>query len=235
MDLLHDEYDELLIKGHTGDYFFGNHYRLGQNNVPLASAGLKSLEAIEKKQKLESIMPKGGIRLGGTAYTDYNLPIRELTIMAIERRLKDMVWCGGERSQSEITINSSSSSNGITTTTITTNNFNGNDRSRAVRIPADKLPKVTVTKTNSETEKWSCPQCTFLNRPLVLQCEICLEERPNYGENILESDNGVIIIIDQEDDNKFDDNSFRKWGCPRCTFDNDLDNVMCIGCDYLRN
>ncbi|CAH1756640.1 4016_t:CDS:2 [Entrophospora sp. SA101] len=152
LDLLHDEYDELLVKGHTGDWFFGNHYRLGQsNNVPLASAGLKSLETIEKKQQLERIMPKGGIRLGGTAHTNYNLPIRELTAMAIEQRLKDIVWCG-------------------------------------VRIPADKLPKVTTTKTNSETEKWSCPQCTFVNRPLVLQCEICLEERPNYGENILESD-----------------------------------------------
>ncbi|CAG8684255.1 3301_t:CDS:1, partial [Racocetra fulgida] len=56
-------------------------------------------------------------------------------------------------------------------------------------------------------ETWSCPKCTYKNNLLSLECEICLNVRPDANQ----------------------------WDCPVCAFRNESDIVMCIGCEYLKD
>jgi DNA-dependent metalloprotease WSS1 len=238
LDELNDEYDVLLIKGFSDEGFFGNGYRLGQgisHNVSPALARQKALEEAEKRRKIEGLMTKGGRRLGGG--DGYGLPLRELAAMAAERRRRDGLWCGSEG------INNNNNSSGTSsvvkersTTTrpisgrIPPNKIPGLSKVNATaRIPADKLPGTSNSLNSWETIEWTCSQCTFINRPMSLQCEICSVERPHTDNTSFSSPQPVIII---DDDNSSDPFS---WSCPRCTFNNASDIIMCLGCDYLRN
>ncbi|CAG8726252.1 33772_t:CDS:1, partial [Racocetra persica] len=68
-------------------------------------------------------------------------------------------------------------------------------------------------------ESWSCPKCTYKNNLLSLQCEICLNVRPDANQS------QRFLPIDS---------SSPPWDCPVCSFRNESDIVMCIGCEYLK-
>ncbi|CAG8757746.1 18281_t:CDS:1, partial [Racocetra fulgida] len=135
LDELHDEYDELLIKGQGGEGFYGKGYKPGQggshNDTP-AMARQKALKAAE----LRKIMTHGGIKLGGVGWEHHGVPMRELTAVAAERRKNDMVWCGSER----IGNSNGESNSGNNVAKIP---YSGS--SSAVRIPADKIPGINNT------------------------------------------------------------------------------------------
>ncbi|CAG8768124.1 8615_t:CDS:2 [Cetraspora pellucida] len=204
LDELHDEYDELLINGKAGEGFYGSSYKVGQgvshNDTP-AMARQKALKAAE----LRKIMTHGGIKLGGVGWEHHGVPMRELTAVAAERRQNDMVWCGSERIGDS--NGKSNSENDVAKT-----QYRGS--SSAVRIPADKIPGINNTP-------WSCPKCTFENKPLALQCEICLNIKPDTKQQ--SQDFLPIEFLSPQ------------WDCPRCTYRNEGDMIMCTACDYLKN
>ncbi|CAB4486477.1 unnamed protein product [Rhizophagus irregularis] len=156
LDELNDEYDVLLTQGFTGGGFFSDGKRVGEgisHNVSPALARQKALEAAEKRRKTERIMTNGGRRLGGSS-GGYGLPTRELAAMAAERRTRDNFWCGSEQNRSGIkkpTVGSTTTRPDV---------------------------KATTSKSSPIGSQWTCSQCTFINRPMALQCDVCLAERP---------------------------------------------------------
>ncbi|RGB41849.1 WLM domain-containing protein [Rhizophagus diaphanus] len=172
LDELNDEYDILLAQGFTGDGFFSDGKRVGEgisHNVSPALARQKALEAAEKRRKTERIMTNGGRKLGGGS-GGYGLTTRELAAMAAERRIRDNFWCGNEQNRSGIkkpTVGSTTTRPNVKATT---------SKSSPIRIPPEKLPGM-------KGSQWTCSQCTFINRPMASQCDVCLAERP--------SDNGT--------------------------------------------
>src|ERR1051325_10352734 len=105
---------------------------------------------------------------------------------------------------------------------------NVNLKTFPVRITAGKIPG--RNSDSWETTEWSCLQCTFVNRPMALQCNVCLAERPHANDSSSFLPQPVTII---DDDDNFS-NLFH-WSCLRCTFENAHDIVLCLGCDYLKN
>ncbi|CAG8524313.1 10143_t:CDS:2, partial [Dentiscutata heterogama] len=81
--------------------------------------------------------------------------------------------------------------------------------SSAVRIPANKIPGINNIS-------WSCPKCTFKNKPLVLQCEVCLNIKPDKDQQ--SQDFVPIEILSSE------------WDCPMCTYRNE---DYCDYCDRI--
>lgn len=185
----------------------------------------KALEAAEKRRKIEGLMTNGGRRLGGSSER-IGLTIRELAAMAAERRKRDNFWCGNERNRSGVkkpTVSSTTTRPNVNATSSNRPNVNATtSKSSPIRIPTEKLPGM-------KGSQWTCSQCTFINRPMALQCDVCLAERP--PDNDASSYLPEPVIID--DDDLFSD-PFH-WGCPRCTFKNAPDIIMCLGCDYLKN
>ncbi|RIA88427.1 WLM domain-containing protein [Glomus cerebriforme] len=219
LDELNDEYDEILIKG---EGFLSNGYRLGEEmsqNVPPALARQKALEAAEKRRKIDGIMTHGGKQLGGGGR--YGLSLRELAAMAAERRRRDNFWCGGEQRNGNNNNGTSSVVKKPTAGRFPPNKVPGSSSTSSkpspIKIPVEKLPG---TNNSWETTSWTCSQCTFINRPMTLQCYVCLAERYDPPSQPL-------ITID-------DFPGPPHWSCPRCTFDNAPDIVMCLGCDYLK-
>ncbi|CAG8780304.1 21116_t:CDS:2 [Gigaspora margarita] len=204
LDELHDEYDELLLEGKVGEGFYGNGYLIGQgvshNDTP-DMARQKALKAAE----LRKIMTHGGVKLGGVGWEHHGVPMRELTAISAERRKNDMVWCGSER----IGNSHGKSNNGKD---VANTPYSGS--SSAVRIPADKIPGINNIS-------WSCSKCTFNNKPLALQCEVCLNIKPNTDQQ--SQDFVPIEILSPQ------------WDCPICTYRNESDVIMCIACDYLKD
>ncbi|CAI2164250.1 7336_t:CDS:2 [Funneliformis geosporum] len=208
LDELNDEYDDLMVKGFG---FLNDGYQLGQgisHNVSPALAQQRALEAAEKRRKIEGIMTKGGIRLGGGNRS--GLSLRELAAMAAERRRRDNIWCGNDiKNGIKHNNNNLGAING-------TSSVVRNPRSTsAVKIPPNKIPGLS----------WTCSLCTFVNRPMALQCDVCLAEKIHTNEP------EPVIIIDNDDN--FSNSLF--WSCPGCSLVNAPDIVMCLGCDYLKD
>lgn len=164
----------------------------------------KALEAAEKRRKTERIMTNGGRRLGGSS-GGYGLPTRELAAMAAERRIRDNFWCGSEQNRS-----------GIKKPTVGSTTTRPN-------------VKATTSKSSPIGSQWTCSQCTFINRPMASQCDVCLTERPPDNDTSSYLPEPVLIDVDDLISDPF------HWDCPKCTFRNTPDIIMCLGCDYLKN
>jgi hypothetical protein len=203
----------------------------------------KALEAAEKRRKIEGLMTNGGRRLGGGSRERYELSLRELTAMAAERRRRDNFWCGSGQNSSGIKKptggqNSSGIKKPTVGSTTTRPIFNGRvpqnkipglsnvnattSKPFPIRIPDDKLPGI-------KDSQWTCSQCTFINRPIALQCDVCLAERSHDNNASSYLPQPVVIVEDDDFSDPF------RWNCPRCTFENAPDIIMCLGCDYLKN
>ncbi|CAG8499349.1 16161_t:CDS:2 [Acaulospora morrowiae] len=208
LDELNDEYDELLLTGHAGSGFYTDGVKLGtgvSHNITPAMAKQRALEAAERRKRIQSIMTNGGVRLGGDILESYS-SMRELSAFAAERRRSDMIWCGSEES------------NGVNHAGPSRSSPHQNAKPRPVRIPENKLPGASTS-----SHQWSCPKCTFDNRPLALQCEVCSFERSGEWDSGHSPSQPIVI----------DNSANSRWRCPMCLYENDADVVMCIGCDYL--
>ncbi|PKK72393.1 WLM-domain-containing protein, partial [Rhizophagus irregularis] len=249
LDELNDEYDVLLTQGFTGGGFFSDGKRVGEgisHNVSPALARQKALEAAEKRRKTERIMTNGGRRLGGSS-GGYGLPTRELAAMAAERRTRDNFWCGSSQwtcsqctfinrpmaSQCDVCLTERPLDNGtssylpepvikkptVGSTTTRPNVKATTSKSSPIGIPTEKLPGM-------KGSQWTCSQCTFINRPMASQCDVCLTERP--------PDNDTSSYLPEPDVDDLISDPFH-WDCPKCTFRNTPDIIICLGCDYLKN
>ncbi|KAI8604799.1 WLM domain-containing protein [Dissophora ornata] len=131
----------------------------------------------------------------------------ELAAMAAERRAQDQVWCGSSTgNEEEVTPSAaikplhlqeelSESSRDVSSSAVTPPGIKRkNDFDQPLLEPTDEVPKksksdrpvidLTSSASSSSTitdtcwSEWSCPACTLMNRPRVLQCECCLTQRP---------------------------------------------------------
>lgn len=209
LENLNIEYDDLLANGYTGEGFFSKGYRVGQtisHNVPMALARQKALDAAENRRATNSLMTKGGIRLGGDARKS-GLSLREKAAQAAEQRRKDMIWCGSEETDRA-----------------------GKYIQQPIKMKnANSYRTATNKKSASTTEKsswreWTCLHCTFINKSLSLQCELCLTCRSNDDDDGGTQQTHISIQ---------DSLPQPTWTCPRCTLENSEDVIMCLGCDYL--
>lgn len=102
LDELKQECDELIWSGNDGtkseEAFAGKGRRVGQGvtmTVPRRRAGVSAAAAARNRQRIESLMPKGGRKLGGSAGIARLCDPREMALAAAQRRANDEVWCGG--------------------------------------------------------------------------------------------------------------------------------------------
>ncbi|KAJ3127738.1 hypothetical protein HK098_005855 [Nowakowskiella sp. JEL0407] len=162
LDALAAEYDKLVSSGFTGIGFQSDGYRVGSFN-PWADSNnnatvtykdkAKILEAVEERKKRAKIMdPPGGRVLGlESELTKLQkvLTPREMVALALDRRLKDKVWCGGNEEGNH-----------------SSDDFND-----------EVIDLTNDTEGSPSSSNWSCTFCTFINKPLALTCEICLNIR----------------------------------------------------------
>ncbi|KAK9689464.1 hypothetical protein RND81_09G060900 [Saponaria officinalis] len=96
-DQLREECEELMTKGiiGSGEGFDLPGRRLGgfSRQPPLSSLRKTSLAAAENRQKLNSLLPSGPLRLGGDKNIMTALTPVQAAAMAAERRLQDEIWC----------------------------------------------------------------------------------------------------------------------------------------------
>ncbi|CAG8468600.1 2417_t:CDS:2 [Ambispora leptoticha] len=231
LDNLNNEYDELLKRGYTGEGFFTVGHRLGgASNVPIEVARKRALEASEKRRLKDQVMMKGGQKLGGGNLWS-GLSVWEKAALAAERRMMDNVWCGNEGYS-----NSGSRKNNKTPTA----------RSKAEKSHPNVIPRLALnpplippeSSAAEDWAEWTCISCTLVNKPLVLQCEVCNTKRhidvTNSGPNtrnissVVNTNQDFIVAMDKHAE-------IRKstWSCKRCTFENAHDVIMCLACDYL--
>ncbi|KAH9614640.1 hypothetical protein KSS87_007985 [Heliosperma pusillum] len=96
-DQLRKECEELMTKGitGTGEGFNLPGKRLGGSSRQPSISSLRktSLAAAQKRQKLNSLLPAGPLRLGGDKTIMTSLSPAQAAAMAAERRLQDEIWC----------------------------------------------------------------------------------------------------------------------------------------------
>ncbi|KAF9011078.1 WLM domain-containing protein [Cyathus striatus] len=202
---LQEEYDALRRSGYAGEGFYSEGKRLGTNvshNLPLHMAKLKMLEAAEKRKQTSRVSGSSG-RLGGAWTNGKNLTPREAAAQAAERRARDEKMCGSGQivqqeaakaakesveSKVDIDLTLEDSDDDV----IIVDNSLSNIGSSKVSIPhsSGNLPRnrsinnvvKAVSHRSSATSlprgEWSCPQCTLINIPTALQCDVCMMTRP---------------------------------------------------------
>lgn len=238
LEELKGEWRLLTSKGYKGEGFFSQGQRLGSGHAwykPQTALGgierRRVKDALERRERGIVVGPNGrrlddgsetggidgGKRLGGTEVIA-DLTPRELAAIAAEQRALDQKRCGAKQLGKDMK----------------------RERDRAaresIRTKAQDLP-VIDDLANYELEDtvntlsvapppshfttgpgdWSCRQCTFMNPPLFLSCQICSTER---GFN---SDIGNFIDLTDEYP--------VTWDCRACTFRNqDVSDGKCIVC-----
>ncbi|KAI9669427.1 MAG: hypothetical protein M1831_000463 [Alyxoria varia] len=106
---LRDEYDDLKIKGYTGEGFLSQGYRLGGKRVPLQEVQRQHRAAAEKRRELQKLQKGSGQKLGGKA-VPRSWDIRQVIADAATRRTKITQGCGsgtqeGQNAADEATRN----------------------------------------------------------------------------------------------------------------------------------
>ncbi|KAF7726257.1 hypothetical protein EC973_008967 [Apophysomyces ossiformis] len=166
LDELNNELDQLISDGYSGEGFYSKGHTLGQVSIPMHEAKRRAALAAEKRRQTESLMTKGGVRLGGgnnlSTTADANMSPRERIAQAAERRLRDQKWCG---SLEETDIN-----------IIPTSMKRQQPPSEADSEPRKKQrPEIIdLTTDDKVTPGWVCTTCTYENSESVLVCAMCL-------------------------------------------------------------
>ncbi|KAJ3041560.1 hypothetical protein HDV00_009036 [Rhizophlyctis rosea] len=94
-------------------------------------------------------------------------------------------------------------------------------------------------KLSTSEETWTCPSCTLINAPLVLQCAVCWTLRPHAAADFETLDDtasfgGGSTSKARTKTPQREDVSTGGWLCPRCTLMNESQFRMCSACGYLR-
>ena len=208
LDKLTTEFNSISQDGGWKHDLLGNGLKLG--GVYHNNARQVALDAAQKRQKINSIMlPVGGKRLGSIGFNDEaNYTIKELALMAAERRKLDDIQCGvGALDISDPDIQSSSSSSsklnsknaGVLDTQsnnsssssksnsknagvldIQSNNSSSSN-SKIVQLPKQKQNSIIELKIPAQIPDWSCTYCTLLNNGISLVCNACFTLKPTSG------------------------------------------------------
>ncbi|KAL4070533.1 hypothetical protein J3A83DRAFT_4358692 [Scleroderma citrinum] len=179
--MLHeDEYGALQRSGYAGEGFFSPGYGLGagvSHNLPVHLARAKAADAAEKRRQLNAVN-RGG-KLGGTVSALNNLSPR---CQAAERRRQDELTCGlGSVALHEADKATKTSIVSRPTIDLTS------DDSTIGPLNLKVANKTHRSSTNTQQSgshsalsgQWACPVCTLINDDIVLQCAVCLSERPS--------------------------------------------------------
>ncbi|RUP47977.1 hypothetical protein BC936DRAFT_145120 [Jimgerdemannia flammicorona] len=234
LDELTTECENLVISGYTGEGFDGPGQRLGvrvSHDLPPHLARETALDAAEKRRRTTEIMiPAGGRRLGGSAgHLEKVFTPRELAAMAAGRRVKDSLWCGSGNEEGTVKEGVQGVGGDVL----------GKRKAPPRELEVERLGRgktvgvgVTAVAASGRLVKqeawgeWSCPSCTLVNRGMALQCECCLERRPE-PEDGFGFEEKVEAVVDV--------GVGLEWKCPRCTLMNGRDIIMCIACEFLRD
>jgi DNA-dependent metalloprotease WSS1 len=187
-------------------------------------------------------MSRGGRTVGGSGGEREGKSLRELAADAAERRLKDDTWCGSagkakvienestESHTRDISDNSSiiqAAGDPVTNTRRTTTKNNDKStlprRTRAVRIPDDKIPGTSRTLSSAHPTSWTCSVCTLFNQASSSKCEVCGTRR---SASKLSSSSSSSSVSTPSSDRT-------SWTCPVCGIQNGSEIVMCLRCDFL--
>jgi len=143
----------------------------GQGNVlggrPAATAKSAAAAAAEARNR----SGVSGQRLGGSKTAKPNSTPGQMAAAAAERRRLDAIVCG----TIDLTLDDDDANHG------------GGQSSSANKRPAPPTneqtskrikpePQSTASRQNQD-KGWVCTACTFENKPLWLQCNVCLTER----------------------------------------------------------
>ena len=93
-------------------------------------------------------------------------------------------------------------------------------------------PKKKNKHEDAGEKGWECPICTFINKGIVLQCEICSEMKPFQGRASEQSNNNNNNQNNNNNNNKSKDNLSRMDTATRETI---LKLISCNVCDNHNN
>lgn len=217
------------------------------------SKQIAAAAAEKRLQTAKIMLPIGGVRLGGNSSPLLkNMTPAQRAASAAEKRLLDKIWCGGSIDvEQDSSPSSSAASSPIASSSSASSSINSNKRklnSNATgpimigdgntkeRTPTTtKKSRVTIdltdedhhndikSTTNKDDDSWTCPMCTFINRPLLLACQVCLSTRP--------------VTMDQQNIPHLEEdraaNNKDYWKCPQCTLLNENKWTACTACTYI--
>jgi DNA-dependent metalloprotease WSS1 len=166
-----------------------------------------------------------GRRLGGVNIEE--ISPKQLAAMAAEQRARDQKRCGAKHGGADMRRETERAQREGTTTqaqdigkVIDLNDLQNYDLED---IPIDPpamsgfTTPPTSTINNHILSDWNCQQCTFLNPPMYLSCQVCRTER-----KLDPSTNGIIDLTEEFG---------VSWECQACTFANENNtDGKCIIC-----
>ncbi|KAG0192116.1 hypothetical protein DFQ28_010115 [Apophysomyces sp. BC1034] len=160
LDELNNELDQLITNGYSGEGFYSKGHTLGQVTVSMREARQRAVIAAEKRKQIQSLMTKGGNRLGGgISPSETPRSPRDMAAQAAERRLRDQKWCGGMEEEE------------------VDDTFIPQKRKREPDSEARKRQQpeiIDLTTDDNVTPGWVCATCTYENSESVLVCAMCL-------------------------------------------------------------
>ena len=140
MDEIYKEYEELVDSG------FVSGARLGGKKID-------PIVAIEKRRWLQTIMPPGGKKLGGS---NHQKPLKELIREAAIRRQRDSIWC----STHEHNIDPVSSP--MSTAVITGQASKISTTSQTSTIPTNNIPIQPSATTSNQSSATTYAQASTI-------------------------------------------------------------------------
>ncbi|KAL9230003.1 hypothetical protein vseg_005406 [Gypsophila vaccaria] len=251
-DQLRKECEELMSKGviGSGEGFDLPGRRLGgfSRQPPLSSLRKTSLAAAENRQKLNSLLPSGPVRLGGDKNIMTSLSPVQAAAMAAERRLQDEIWCASssntgdaeEESNSDVfetislggpSVPSSSSCSGTCRKRST-----GSSDGKLIDLTSDvvststsvhdampsKRPRGTCTSSSSSFSKGH-PEPKLSNHATTNKC----------GDDSFSRGHPEPKLSNHSATNKCGDVSV-SWTCETCTLLNPALALVCEACETLK-
>lgn len=221
--------------------FSANGRRMGDSHGPTSQKGRRDAAAMaaEKRAQMNRIMPSGGRRLGGDKEISNALSPIQAAAMAAERRLRDDLWCGGER-QREATSTSGERQKAVEkgreqvgyaggvsgrggVEEIRKNGNTSSVRYVETRVGSEGGHETRGTGGLSVESSWVCQVCTLENKATFMVCQVCETKRP-----ILEPT--VTRNVDMQPNPK----KIRMWNCKFCTLDNSESKDRCMACEQWR-
>ncbi|XP_074320175.1 DNA-dependent metalloprotease WSS1-like [Silene latifolia] len=219
-DQLRKECEELMAKGiiGTGEGFDLPGKRLGgfSRQPPLSSLRKTALDAAENRQKLNSILPSGPLRIGGDKSIMTALSPVQAAAMAAERRFQDEIWCA-------------SASNGV--------DIEGESNSDLFETIALDRQSQSVPGSSSSVSETSRKRSNTGNGGNLMGLTSDINSTSNsvhevgHGKRSRGSDISEPNRVSSSE-NKHDESVM--WTCEKCTLLNPALALICEACETLK-